>query len=50
MVGQTVRTIASNNVANNQIEVDLSDMAAGTYMLSIRTNNGTAVKRVVIAH
>jgi hypothetical protein len=50
MVGQTVKSMNNINVLNSQVEVDLGEVAAGTYMVSIRTNSGNAVKRIVVAH
>ena len=50
MMGKTVRTLNNVNVINGQVEVDLGDVAAGTYMVNIITNDGLAVKRIVVAH
>jgi len=42
------KNIKSQNYNNqNEIQLNISDFAAGTYMFHIKTNQGTAVKKVV---
>lgn len=42
------KNIKSQNYSNqNEIQLNISDFAAGTYMFHIKTNQGTAVKKVV---
>jgi len=42
------KNIKSQNYSNqNEIQFNISDLALGTYMIHIKTNHGTAVKKVV---
>lgn len=43
--GKNLKTQEYNN--ENEIQLNISDLAAGTYMFHIKTNQGTAVKKVV---
>lgn len=43
--GKTVKSQNYNN--ENEIQLNISDLAVGTYMFHVKTNLGTAVKKVV---
>lgn len=43
--GKTVKTQQFNN--ENQVQLNIEELASGTYMLHIQTNEGMAVKKIV---
>jgi len=43
--GKTVKSLRFNN--ENEVQLNLGDFASGMYLLHIKTNEGTAVKKVV---
>src|SRR5690606_11442768 len=43
--GKAVQSYIFNN--ENQVQLNIEELAAGTYMLHIKTNEGTAVKKLV---
>jgi len=45
VTGKNVKSQEYNN--ENELQLNISDLASGTYMLHVKTNQGTAVKKVV---
>lgn len=43
--GKNVKS--QNYIHENEVQLNISDLAAGTYMLHVKTNQGTAIKKVV---
>lgn len=48
MAGRVVSMIQSNNVSNDVQSIDVSRMAAGTYMITAKTDKGTSTKRFTV--
>ena len=48
IAGQAVRTFSANDVLNNKLTVDLSEVAAGVYFVQIQSNGQVANKKVTV--
>ncbi|MGH1339330.1 MAG: T9SS type A sorting domain-containing protein [Aureispira sp.] len=48
MTGRVVNMIQSNNVTNDVQSIDVSEMAAGVYMITAKTEKGTSTKRFTV--
>lgn len=49
-VGQQVQIATAQDVVSGQIELNLSNVAAGLYMLEVSTEEGRIVKPIVVSH
>ncbi len=49
-LGQTVQTIQAGKTTSLQQAIDLTNAASGTYMVRVRMDNDTAVRRVSVQH
>ncbi len=49
-LGQVVRREHLSNFQSGQMTFNVNDLAAGSYLLSIRTADGVAIEKVVISH
>lgn len=49
-LGKVVRSERLSNFQNGQLNFNVNNLASGTYLLSIRTNEGVAIRKVAVCH
>jgi hypothetical protein len=49
-LGQVMRSERLSNFQNGQLTFNVNDLASGTYLLSIRTPEGVAIRKVAVCH
>jgi hypothetical protein len=50
LLGQQVMGTMEEKAGTNNVQLNLASLSGGTYMVKLRSANGTAVKEVVLAH
>lgn len=48
LAGQVIETLTVDHTSGNRVQMDLSDLPSGVYMVRFTQNNSTSVKRIIL--